>query len=225
MIYNWQFFANFASLCCDAAKTGRSHHHPSIYPMIEFVSGRLENLTPTAVTVDGGTIGYLVNISLNTFGALEGKQSARLLIHVVIRVDAWTLFGFLSEAERSLFRALIGVSGVGATTAMLILSAYSTAELEALIASGDTNSLKNIKGIGKKTAERIIVDLRDKIKASETALQIKPQASPEVFDEALAAMVMLGYTRPAAQKALKKVFDADPATRLETAIKKALAMM
>lgn len=193
--------------------------------MIEFVSGRLDSLNPTSVIIDGGTIGYLVNISLNTYAALQTKTEARLLIHELIREDSWTLYGFASEAERVLFRALIGVSGVGATTAMLILSAYTTAELESLISSGDTNSLKNVKGIGKKTAERIIVDLRDKIKTTDSTLIQKPQTSPDVFDEALAAMVMLGYTRPVAQKALKKVFDNEPAIRLEAAIKKALAMM
>lgn len=193
--------------------------------MIEYIKGPIAALNPTAVTVDAGPLGYLINISLNTYSQLEGQKDCRLLIHLQIREDAWTLYGFADERERTLFRALIGVSGVGAATAMLILSAFGTAELEAAISGGDAKLLKTVKGVGGKTAERIIVDLRDKIKAGEDTLSIKTRMSTDVFDEALAALVMLGYTKANAQKALKKLFEADPTLKLETAIKKALAIM
>lgn len=193
--------------------------------MIEYVTGAIERLSPTDVTVSAGAIGYLVNISLNTYTALEGKSEYRLWTHLRIQEDAWTLYGFATADERRLFRLLIGVSGVGAATAMLVLSAFGTSDLEVIIAQGDAKSLKSVKGVGGKTAERIIVDLRDKIKTDTSALSIQTPALSAVFDEALAALVMLGYKKPEAQKALKKLFDSEPSLRVEAAIKKALAIM
>lgn len=193
--------------------------------MIEFIKGPVVRLTPTDVTVEGATVGYLANISLNTYAALQGKPDCRLWTHLRIQEDAWTLYGFATEDERALFRALIGVSGVGAATAMLILSAFGTSDLEAIISRGDAKSLKSVKGVGGKTAERIIVDLRDKIKADSAALSIESSARSDDFDEALSALVMLGYKKADAQKALKKLFDADPTLRVESAIKKALATL
>lgn len=197
--------------------------------MIEYISGRVEDLNPAAVTVGTAAgIGYLLNISLNTFAALEGARETRLLVHESIRDDAWVLYGFATERERALFRALIGVSGVGASTARIILSSYNAAELEQIIASGDSKSLKNVKGIGAKTAERIIVDLRDKIKpCDDTLLDVGPVVGrgAEVMDEALAALVMLGYSRTQSQKVLRKLFESDPTMKVEVAIKKALALM
>ena len=193
--------------------------------MIEYVTGAIERLSPTDVTVSAGAIGYLVNISLNTYTALEGKSECRLWTHLRIQEDAWTLYGFATADERRLFRLLIGVSGVGAATARLVLSACGTSDLEVIIAQGDAKSLKSVKGVGGKTAERIIVDLRDKIKTDTSALSIQTPALSAVFDEALAALVMLGYKKPEAQKALKKLFDSEPSLRVEAAIKKALAIM
>ena len=193
--------------------------------MIEYVTGAIERLSPTDVTVSAGAIGYLVNISLNTYTALEGKSECRLWTHLRIQEDAWTLYGFATADERRLFRLLIGVSGVGAATAMLVLSAFGTSDLDVIIAQGDAKSLKSVKGVGGKTAERIIVDPRDKIKADTSALSIQTPALSAVFDEALAALVMLGYKKPEAQKALKKLFDSEPSLRVEAAIKKALAIM
>ena len=200
--------------------------------MIEYIRGKIAELTPATATIETADgVGYLLNISLNTYAALEGKETARLLVHEAIREDAWVLYGFGDERERTLFRALIGVSGVGAATARIILSSYSAAELENIIAGGDSRALKNVKGIGAKTAERIIVDLRDKIKPGyDTLLEgvsmgLTAPRSPEAMDEALAALVMLGFTRVQSQKVLKKLFDADPTLRVEAAIKKALAML
>ncbi len=199
--------------------------------MIEYIRGKVAELTPATATIETADgVGYLLNISLNTYASLEGSDTTRLLVHEAIREDAWVLYGFIDERERSLFRALIGVSGVGAATARIILSSYSAAELECIISGGDVGALKNVKGIGAKTAERIIVDLRDKIKPGDDTLLdgvslARPGRTPEAMDEALAALVMLGFTRSQSQKVLKKLFDADPTLKVDVAIKKALAML
>lgn len=202
--------------------------------MIEYIKGQLAELTPaTAVVETADGIGYLLNISLNTFAALEAEAKAgtqvKLFVHEAVREDAWVLYGFVSQEERALFRALIGVSGVGAATTRVILSSHTVAELETIIASGDTKALKQVKGVGAKTAERIIVDLRDKIKPTDsTLLSLGTPATKdnkEVYDEALVALVTLGFTRAASQKVLDKLFASDPGLRVETAIKKALALL
>jgi len=194
--------------------------------MIEFIEGNIHELTPaTVVLATRAGIGYMLNISLSTYSALEGKSEGCLYVHESIREDAWTLYGFSERRERELFRSLIGVSGVGASTAIVILSSLQGDELAAVISGGDVKRLKAIKGIGTKTAERIIVDLRDKIKGSETPLNVQSQAVPAAFEEALAALQMLGFDKKLSHKALKQLFDADPALKVEAAIKKALTMM
>ena len=193
--------------------------------MIEYIKGELAELTPTYAVIDCSGVGYLLNISLPAYTRLEGQRNAKLLVHESIREDAHVLYGFIDEQERSLFRLLIGVSGVGANTARMILSSIAAPELELIIATGDVNKLKNVKGIGTKTAQRIIVDLKDKIKPIGNALIEQPTVVSDVFDEALAAMVMLGFPRQQVHKVLKKLFDADPTLKVENAIKKALSMM
>jgi len=196
--------------------------------MIEYICGTITALTPTDATIEtAGGVAYLLNITLPTYSALERQSSAKLLVHESIREDAWVLFGFIDENERSLFRSLIGVSGVGAGSARTILSAIPADELGAVITSGDVRRLKNVKGIGTKTAERIIVDLRDKINTAEGTLLVQQNAcmENEAFEEALTALTILGYTRQQSQKALKKIFDDAPDTKVEAAIRKALAMM
>lgn len=194
--------------------------------MIEYIRGTIATLTPATATIEiSSGIGYLLNISLPTFSALEGKQSARLWVHEVIREDAWVLYGFSEERERELFRALISVSGVGAATALILLSSFSGDELASVIANADTKRLKAVKGIGAKTAERIIVDLRDKIKAVDNPLVIKSQPNGAAYDEALAALTMLGFERKASEKVLKKLFEAEPGLKVEVAIKKSLSML
>lgn len=205
--------------------------------MIEYVNGRVAELTPAIAVVDVNGVGYELNITLNTFSALEQQAggrlgerqqavTAKLFVHEVIREDAWTLYGFATKRERELFRELIGVSGVGSASARMILSSISPAELEQVITSGDERRLKSVKGIGGKTAQRIIVDLRDKIKPSGDSLLIQPgTAQSDVYDEALAALVMLGFAKPASQKVLSKLFTEDPALKVEQAIKKALTML
>lgn len=193
--------------------------------MIEYIKGEITQLNPTDAVVECNGIGYMLSISLTTFTALEGQKNVKLLVHESIREDAHQLFGFINEQERQLFRQLIGVSGVGANTARMILSSIPAPELESVIASGDHSRLKNVKGIGIKTAQRIIVDLRDKIKPADVSLINQSDTSSEVFDEALLALVMLGFTKQQSQKALKKIFADNPLVRVEVAIKKALAMM
>ena len=193
--------------------------------MIEYIKGEIAQLNPTDAVIECNGIGYLLNISLYTYSSLEGQRNAKLLVHESIREDAHQLFGFINEQERQLFRQLIGVSGVGANTARVILSSIPAPELEAVIASGDDSRLKSVKGIGTKTAQRIIVDLRDKIKLDSVSLLNQPTMGSDIYEEALAALLMLGFNKPQSQKALKKIFSDDPTTRVETAIKKALSMM
>lgn len=193
--------------------------------MIEYIEGRIDNLQPAAAVIDTGGIAYLINISLNTYEALQGKERARVLVHEQIREDAWTLYGFADERERSLFRLLIGVSGVGAAIARVALSSYDTARLEAIIAGGDVKMLKSVKGVGAKTAERIIVDLRDKIKPGELTLIQQTATRSAAYEEALEALVALGFARNQSQKGLDRAFDVDPTLGVEAAIKQALKMM
>lgn len=197
--------------------------------MYEYIKGIITENTPTYVTLETGGIGYMVNISLNTFESLQNcTREVKLLLHEVIREDTWTLYGFFTAKERELFRLLIGVSGVGPGTACLILSSISPADLQNTITSGDHTRLKSVKGIGAKTAQRIIVDLKDKVKPSDdiSASQPLPSvAANEVYEEALAALTALGFARPQSQKVLRRIFDADPAVKVETAIKQALSMM
>ncbi|MCM1521320.1 MAG: Holliday junction branch migration protein RuvA [Muribaculaceae bacterium] len=198
--------------------------------MIEYLKGPLAEVTPTSVVIDTASgVGYVALISLNSFEKIHSmKGEVRLLIHEVIREDSWTLYGFIDSEERELFRLLIGVSGVGPGTALLILSSIKPEDLRAVITSGDHTLLKAVKGIGAKTAQRIIVDLKDKIKPSDDTLLSQPSAAPAltaVQEEALAAMVALGFPRPQSQKVLRRIFDAQPDIKVEAAIKKALGMM
>lgn len=193
--------------------------------MIDYIKGPIAELTPTYAVIDCSGIGYEVNISLIDYSAMTDMQSAKLYVHESIREDAHVLFGFLTRQSRQLFRLLIGVSGVGPNTARLILSAYNTEQLEVAIASGDEHILKSVKGIGGKTAQRIIVDLKDKIKPEAESLNINVQSAGENYDDALAALMMLGFNRVQSQKALKKLFTANSALATEDAIKQALAML
>lgn len=196
--------------------------------MYESICGNITNLQPTTVVIEtSGGIGYILNISLNTYTTIQGKEKTRLFTHLVVREDAWILFGFADEVERELFRLLISVSGVGAMTARIVLSSYTPAELESIIANSDVKKLKAVKGIGGKTAERIIVDLRDKINQTYAgAITGLPMTKRiDDFDEALAALTMLGFARAQSQKVLNAIYDADPGTPLEAAIKKSLSML
>lgn len=199
--------------------------------MLEYISGTLARISPTEAVIDCSGVGYLLNISVNTYSSISQLKEAKLLVHEVIREDAHDLFGFFSEEERGLFRLLIGVSGVGSNTARSILSSLTPSQLEMCITAGDADKLKSVKGIGLKTAQRIIVDLKDKIRSaaladtSGSAPTLPGDDGNESRAEALAALVMLGYQKAAAYKALSKVFASDPGASLESAIKQALKLL
>ena len=196
--------------------------------MIEYIKGDIASLTPTEAVIETtGGVGYLLNISLNTYTSIEqsSRKALRIYVHEIIREDAVTLYGFFDLQEREIFRQLIGVSGVGASIARMILSAIPPVDLQQVIVSSDVRRLKSVKGIGAKTAERIIVDLKDKIKGLDVTLLEKTPLASEIFDEAMAALVMLGFPKQQTQKVLEKIFKAVPDIKVEVAIKKALSMM
>ena len=196
--------------------------------MIDYIKGKIAELNPAFAVIDNHGIGYMMNISLSTYDSMvkAAKDEALLYAYEVIREDAHTLYGFASKKEREAFLLLISVSGVGPNTARMILSSMNVDEFSQAIASGNVAMLKSVKGVGGKTAQRIIVDLKDKIKPSgDTLLVEKGQVHSEIFDEALAALVMLGFSQQASNKALKSLFAANPSLTVEAAIKQALKMM
>lgn len=193
--------------------------------MIEYIKGEIAEITPTYTVIDNNGIGYFVNISLNTYTSLQNSKNATIYIYEAIREDAHILYGFHNKHEREMFLLLISVSGVGPNSARMILSSLSPSELETAIATSGVAALKAVKGIGAKTAQRIIVDLKDKIKAPSDTLNIQVPANNEIFDEALAALVMLGFSQQASQKVLKKLLSDTQELNVENVIKKALKMM
>lgn len=197
--------------------------------MIEYVRGELAELTPALAVVDCNGVGYGLNISLGTYTAIQGKKEVKLLVVEVIREDAYTLWGFATRQERDLFLLLNSVSGIGAATTRMILSALSPGELVEAISQGQERTLKAIKGIGPKAAQRIIVDLKDKV----LALDIRPThtggaeaAVPhELQQEAVAALTMLGFSPAPSQKVVQQLLRDDPSMAIEQVIKKALKML
>lgn len=195
--------------------------------MIEYIRGELAEITPALAVIDCNGVGYGIHISLNTYSAIQGKKSVKLYIYEAIREDAHVLFGFSTKQERELFLLLISVSGIGGNTARMILSALSPAELCNVISSGNEKLLKGVKGIGLKTAQRIIVDLKDKIAAtgmetvSGSVATLSP-ANTEVHDEAIAALTMLGFAQAPSQKVVTAILKEEPGLTVEKVIKLAL---
>ena len=197
--------------------------------MIEYIKGELAEVTPTLAVVDCQGIGYAICISLNTYSEIQGKQDIKLWIYEIIREDAHQLFGFSTKLERELFVQLISVSGIGGNTARMILSALTPVELYEVISTGNEKVLKTVKGIGLKTAQRIIVDLKDKIVAVEGAAPAampgkKAEESPdrEIFDEAMAALGMLGFSPAPTHKVVSAILKEEPELPVEQVIKLAL---
>ena len=195
--------------------------------MIEYIRGELVEITPALAVIDCNGIGYGIHISLNTYSAIQGKKSVKLYIYEAIREAAHVLFGFSTKQERELFLLLISVSGIGGNTARMILSALSPAELCNVISSGNEKLLKGVKGIGLKTAQRIIVDLKDKIATTggETVSGSTATLSPahsEVYDEAIAALTMLGFAQAPSQKVVTAILKEEPGLTVEKVIKLAL---
>lgn len=200
--------------------------------MIDYVKGELTELTPALAVVECHGVGYGVNISLNTYAAIQGKQQVKLYIHEAIREDAYVLWGFSSKQERELFLLLITVSGIGGNTARMILSSLTPAELVDVISTDNAKLLKNVKGIGLKTAQRIIVDLKDKIVKTDIASQSptlnlgdNSTASKEVQDEAVSALTMLGFQMAASQKVVVSILKENPSATVENVIKLALKQL
>lgn len=199
--------------------------------MIEYIKGHIEEVTPATVIIEtAGGVGYLLNISLNTYAAIQHKNEIRLYAYESVREDAWTLYGFATKDERELFLQLITVSGIGGNTARMILSALSPSELCDVIATGNDKLLRTVKGIGLKTAQRIIVDLKDKIKipsfVSSTGmtggLGVGTSVVSAVVEEAVGALTMLGFASAASQKVVAAIVKEEPAATVERVIKLAL---
>lgn len=189
----------------------------------------MEELTPALAVVDCGGVGYGLNISLGTFSAIQGKKEVKLYAYEVIREDAYTLWGFATKSERELFLQLTSVSGIGAAMARMILSAFTPAELVEVISSGNDRALKSVKGIGPKAAQRVIVDLKDKILGLDIVpagpSTVASSVNNEVQQEAVAALTMLGFSPAPSAKVVTKLLSEEPDLPVEQIIKKALKML
>lgn len=201
--------------------------------MIDYIKGELAELTPAQAVIEAAGVGYALNISLNTYTAIQGKKDVKLFVHESLvtggRDDSYTFFGFASKQERDLYRLLISVSGVGANTARMILSAASPADLSNAIASSNERLLKGVKGIGLKTAQRIIVDLKDKVVALGIAQEVtmgeggsSVAVNNEVMDEAVSALTMLGFSPAPSAKVVKALLEENAAMPVEQVVKEAL---
>ena len=193
--------------------------------MYEYVKGELAEVTPAYAVVDAGGVGYYINISLQTFSVIENMTDVKLYVHFIVREDVQLLYGFVSKTERELFRQLITVSGVGGNTARMILSTYSPRELQSIISTENATLLKNVKGLGLKTAQKIIVELSGKIAliGLDGGDAVMPAVvGGQVYDETLAAMTMLGFTKSAADKAIKRVLKDNPSVGVEEAVRLSL---
>ena len=199
--------------------------------MIEYIKGELTVLTPALATIEAAGIGYGLNISLNTFSAIQGKKEVKLYVYEAIREDAHVLFGFVSKKEREMFLLLITVNGVGANTARMMLSGMSVPELCNAISTGNARLIQNVKGIGKMTAQRIIVDLKEKIVSLGIAEeipsggQISVPVNNQVKDEAVSALTMLGFAPAPSQKVVLAILQEQPDAPVEQVVKLALKMI
>ncbi len=193
--------------------------------MYDFIRGTIAELTPTYAVIDAGGVGYFINISLQTFSEIEHESQAKIFVHFIVREDAQALYGFATKQERELFRLLISVSGVGGNTARMILSTYSPGELSNIIASENAALLKNVKGLGLKTAQKIIVELKDKMSgsASQTGMTSSAPLLPnDSYHEAVQALTLLGFTKAASDKVVQNVVREHPSAGVEEIIRLSL---
>lgn len=201
--------------------------------MIEYIKGTVEDLMPTQTVIETSAgVGYGLGITLNTYTAIQGKERAKLYVHEVIREDAYLLFGFATKIERDLFQVLLSVSGIGGQTARMILSAFTPADLANIVQTEDVHSLKSVKGIGPKAAQRIIVELKDKItpfmsssSGANTSADGGLAISSAVVDEAVQALAVLGFSPAPTQKVVMQIIKETPELPVEGIIKKALKML
>ena len=197
--------------------------------MFEYIKGELVEVAPAYAVVEAAGVGYFLNISLTTYSEIEKQSATKLFAHHIVREDVEMLYGFATREERDLFRLLISVSGVGGNTARMILSTYSPTELRNIIATGNAVLLKNVKGLGLKTAQKIIVDLSGKMldlpKYDAAAAALSVAQTPEAYDEALSALIMLGFAKTASEKVLRKLFADDAALSVEDAVRGALKQL
>ena len=190
--------------------------------MYEYIRGNIADISPANIIIEAGGIGYFINISLNSYSQLSGKTEAKLFLHQIVREDAHILYGFANASERELFRNLISVNGVGASTANMMLSSLSPDELRTAVTTENVMVLKAVKGIGAKTAQRIIIDLKDKLgKLPETG-QILLSTDNTIRNESLSALVMLGFAKRDAEKIVTKIIQEQPDAVVESVIKQAL---
>lgn len=205
--------------------------------MIEYITGKLTELNPTYAVLEAAGVGYEINIALPTFSALAGQENAevKLFVNEIIREDTHDLYGFFTKGERQLFVMLMTVSGIGANTARMIMSAYTAAEIRQIIATGNSRALAQIKGMGPKTAQRIIVDLKDKVLKIDLGDGVSANEQPSdvlfpteenpIKTEAVSALLMLGFAATASGKAVDKILKGDPTLKVEAVIREALKML
>lgn len=193
--------------------------------MYAFIAGKIAEITPAYAIIDNHGVGYFINITLNTFTAIGEQPEVKLYTHLQVLEDAHNLFGFYTAKERDMFELLISVSGVGCNTARLILSSLTVNELSTAIANEDIKTIQAVKGIGSKTAQRLIVDLKDKVKKTDYAEEIVETVDNTVKNEALSALVILGFSKNAASKALDKLLKQSPDTSVEVLIREALKLL
>jgi len=190
--------------------------------MITHIKGRLVEKNPTDVVIDCGGVGYLLHISLHTFSLLPDEEVLQLYTHLQVKEDSHTLFGFVEKSEREIFRLLISVSGIGASTARTMLSSLHPDQIKEAIASNDVATIQSIKGIGAKTAQRVIIDLKDKILKVYNIDEVSVSQSNTNKDEALSALETLGFNRKLATKVVDRILKNTPNETVENIIKQAL---
>lgn len=192
--------------------------------MIDYIKGEIIELTPTDMVIECYGIGYSILISIQTYSAMEGKRDATVYIHHYLREDEELYYGFATKEERGMFRLLIGVSGIGAATARMMLSSLTVEEIRSAILSEDVNRIKSVKGIGLKSAQRMILELKDKVvKGEQTEISaLFAQAGSKASEEATTALIMLGFTKSNVTKAVNAIIKDDPTATVETIIRKSL---